>query len=265
MKRTNIGLWTGMLLVASGVVSTAAAGVCVGGGSAHECRSAAAGVSPVTLPAQVAAPGPGGKVAPIGSSPFGQTYGRWAATWWQWALEVPAAKNPLADVDGTYCAERQVGDVWFLAGSLGTGSVVRHCTIPPHKALFFPMINNVFVAFLSDPPEQRTDAFIRAGAACTFPVTIDVSVDGVPIHKPTSYFTGTAGSLSPFFNVQLPVSNVFGFDEASVPELALTPSAEQGYYLFLSELAPGTHHVRWIASGCTANGMQDVTYHLQVQ
>ena len=47
---------------------------------------------------------------------FGQTYGRWAAEWWQWALGVPGAVNPLTDTTGEHCAQRQVDKVWFLAG-----------------------------------------------------------------------------------------------------------------------------------------------------
>jgi hypothetical protein len=49
-----------------------------------------------------------------------------------------------------------------------------------------------------------------------------------------------------------------------IPELLLSPSAEQGYYLFLYPLAPGPHKIRWVASGCTAGGFQDITYNLTV-
>lgn len=30
------------------------------------------------------------RIAPIGTMPAGQTYGRWAAEWWQWALGIPS-------------------------------------------------------------------------------------------------------------------------------------------------------------------------------
>ncbi|MGH8653080.1 MAG: hypothetical protein ACREYE_13335 [Gammaproteobacteria bacterium] len=49
-----------------------------------------------------------------------------------------------------------------------------------------------------------------------------------------------------------------------MPELVLSPSAEQGYYLFVRPLRPGTHTIRWIASGCTPGNSQDITYHLMV-
>jgi hypothetical protein len=206
------------------------------------------------------------RVAPIFSSPGGQTYGRWAAEWWQWALGVPAATNPLLDLTGEHCAQRQVDDVWFLAGErVGAGPVVRECTIPEAKALFFPLINNFYGAFLNDPPETRTEEFVRAAAACMFPVELFAEIDGFKIRRLDRFFTGESRSQSPFFNVQLPPGNIFGVDEEVVPELVLAPSAEQGYYLFVRPLSLGEHTVRWQAEGCRApDFIQDVTYNLTI-
>jgi hypothetical protein len=226
---------------------------------------------------------PGGVAAPVGSNPADQSYGRWAAAFWQWVLGVPDNKfsaqsgnqrvNPLKDKTGAWCAQHQIGDVWFLAGSW-VGMVSRSCTIPAGKSLFFPLINNVYVGFLSDPPDQRTEKWARDHAACTNPAQIAVSVDGIPVDNPLSYFTGSSGSLSPVFNVQMP----FGIEEGGsgnllksqgykikqIPEWFLSPSAEQGYYLFLSPLRAGPHSLRWTATGCSAGGNQDVTYSLFV-
>jgi hypothetical protein len=203
-------------------------------------------------------------IAPIRSRPEGQTYGRWAAEWWQWVLGIPAAVNPLTDTTGEHCTQRQVDKVWFLAGSAAPDPIVRDCEIPAGKSLFFPLINNFFGAFLNDPPETRTEEFVRAAASCTEPVQISVQIDDVTIRRPLRFFTGASGSQSPFFNVQLPPGNLFGADETIVPELVLSPSAEQGYYLFVRPLPPGTHTIRWIASGCVEGFSQDVTYHLTV-
>ena len=105
-------------------------------------------------------------IAPIHTKPAGQTYGRWAAEWWQWALGVPAAVNPLTDTTGEHCAQRQVDKVWFLAGSLVRGPVVRDCEVPAGKSLFFPLINAVSGAFLNDPPESgpRSSSVPRGAA-----------------------------------------------------------------------------------------------------
>ena len=203
-------------------------------------------------------------IAPIRAEPEGQTYGRWAAAWWQWALGIPAAVNPVTDTTGEYCAHRQVDEVWFLAGSFSTNPVVRACEIPAEKSLFFPLINYGYGAFLNDPPEQRTEEFLRKAGSCTEPAQISVWIDDFKVPKHLQVFTGASGSRSPLFNVQLPPGNVYGFDETTVPELVLSPSAEQGYYLFVRPLSHGTHTIRWKASGCTQGGSQDVTYHLTV-
>ena len=73
-------------------------------------------------------------------------------------------------------------------------------------------------------------------------------IDGFKVPNRLRFFTGASGSQSPIFNIQLPPGNLFGVDETVVPELVLSPSAEQGYYLFVRPLSPGTHTIRWIAS-----------------
>ena len=109
-----------------------------------------------TASAQAHDPRP--RIAPIHTKPAGQTYGRWAAEWWQWALGVPAAVNPLIDTTGEHCAQRQVDKVWFLAGSFfSPDPVVRDCEVPAGKSLFFPLINNLSGAFLTDLPETLTE------------------------------------------------------------------------------------------------------------
>ncbi len=203
-------------------------------------------------------------VAPIDSMPEGQTYGRWAAQWQQWAVGNPAAKNPVLDTTGQFCGQRQVDRVWFLAGSFGSDPVIRTCNIPAQKALFFPLIYNAFFAFLSDAPEKRTVEYVRSQAKCTEPAQISVSIDGSKVAYPQRFFTGPSGSESPIFYVQLPPGNIFGADEIDIPELLLSPSAEQGYYLFVYPLSSGKHTIRWVASGCTAGLFQDITYNLAV-
>ena len=203
-------------------------------------------------------------IAPIYSTPAGQTYGRWAAEWWQWSFGIPEAVNPLLDMTGVNCNRRQVGKVWFLAGAFTPDPVVRNCTIPRGKSLFFPLINISYGAFLNDPSEIRTEEYVRSIGSCTEPATIFAWIDGNRVQHPTRYFTGVSGSQSPIFNIQMPSSNLLGVTEADAPELVLSPSAEQGYYLFVEPLQRGNHTIRWIASGCTAGASQDITYRLTV-
>ena len=219
-------------------------------------------LSPGTASAQV--PNPAPHVAQVHTKPAGQSYGRWAAEWWQWALGIPGAVSPLIDSTGEHCAQRQVDSVWFLAGSFSPDPVVRTCEIPSGKSLFFPLINTLYGAFLNDPPETRTEEFVRAEASCTEAAEISVSIDGFGVAQTTRFFTGASGSLSPLFNVQLPPGNLLGVDENIVPELVLSPSSEQGYYLFVQPLSPGEHVIHWVASGCSPGFTQDVTYQLTV-
>lgn len=190
------------------------------------------------------------------------TYGAWAAAWWQWALEVPASVNPVSDITGEHCAEGQTGHVWFLAGrGFESGSVVRSCTIPTGTALFFPLINAFYGAFLTDAPETRTEEFLRAQVQCQH-VVLRADIDGIAVTNPLQYF-----EQSLLFDVQLPEDNVLGVSEDDIPALLLSPSVDAGYYLFLQPLPPGEHTIHWEASQSCPFGdfMQDVTYHLTVQ
>lgn len=207
--------------------------------------------------------GPRPRIAPSHTEPEGQTYGRWAAEWWQWALGVPAAANPLFDTTGTNCAQRQLDDVWFLAGSFGSDPIVRTCEVLAGKSLFFPLINNFYGAFLNDPPETRTEEAVRDIAKCSEPAQISLRIDGVRIPQSLVTFTGRRGIESPLFNIQLPPGAVFDLDQLA-PEAVLSPSAEQGYYVFLYPLRPGSHTIEWDATGCTAGGEQHIRYNLNV-
>src|SRR5262249_24006075 len=98
-------------------------------------------VAAMTLVATADSSNPNPQVFPSRSHPFGHTYNEWSARWWQWALSIPAATNPVLDETGAHCAEGQGGQVWFLAGSFAGGTFTRACTVPPGKALFLSIVN----------------------------------------------------------------------------------------------------------------------------
>src|SRR5262245_1947382 len=196
-------------------------------------------------------------VAPPQSHPHGQTYSEWAADWWVWGLSQPTPTNPLIDPTGAQCASGQTGRVWFLAGALGGGTVTKSCSIPTGTALVFPMINNFYCAFLNDPPETRTEEFIRAQVAGISAATVSASIDGVPVQNPGSFFEESA-----LFDVQLPADNIFGVGPDVVPELLLSPCADAGFYLFVNPLPPGPHTITF--QGSLGEFSSDVTYNLTV-
>ncbi|HEY9642959.1 MAG TPA: hypothetical protein V6C57_20895 [Coleofasciculaceae cyanobacterium] len=149
-----------------------------------------------------------------------------------------------------------------MGGTISGGGepVVRNCTLPPGTALFFPLISFYYGAFLTDPPDQRTEAFLRTQVAgCEHPTLLKAQIDGALVSNPIQYL-----ERSPLFDIQLPTDNVFGVNESLVPQLKLSPSVDQGFYLFLNPLPPGRHTIHWEAV-CSNGAKQNNTYNITVQ
>jgi len=194
---------------------------------------------------------------PPPTTPHLRSYSSWAALWEQWAFGTPAANNPVLDTTGANCGVNQpVPGVFFLAGTFDSSTVVRNCTVPVGTAFLIPLLNAAYFAQQSDPPEQRTEAFVRSQVTCveSSPV-LSLTVDGQALPNPKSYL-----EKSTLFSVNLPAGNVFG-----VPPQLLSPAADEGYYAFVEPLTPGTHTVHFTASSHACGVTQDATYNLTVQ
>jgi hypothetical protein len=74
---------------------------------------------------------------PPGSVVAGKSLAEWGAAWWQWALAIQNAKNPIL---GGACDQNQPNEVFFLAGNTG-GTTTRSCSVPASRPLFFPILN----------------------------------------------------------------------------------------------------------------------------
>jgi hypothetical protein len=187
--------------------------------------------------------------------PAGQSYSQLGAHWWQWALSQSADKSPLLDSTGANCGNGQQGLVWFLAGSSDGSPVNRTCTVPYGKTIVFPIVNGAYFAFATDPADQRTESFVRGqvtfveGAA-----NLKVEIDGIPVANPKAYL-----EKSTLFSVTLPDNNIYGLPAGFV----LAPSADEGYYIALQPLTPGSHTVHFHAD--LAAAPQEVTYNLTVR
>jgi hypothetical protein len=194
-----------------------------------------------------------------------KTYAELGAEWWQWAVQAPAADSPVLDTTGAMCRVGQQGPVWFLAGILGGGEantpLVRTCEIPPGKAIFFPVLNSFYAAFLNDPPETRTEEFIREATATGCDIetirNLSVKVDGRAVARPQRFVT--TADESPLFQIQLPTDNIFGAVAVAsdpppaqpplvIQDLLLSPMAHQGLYIYLRPLRPGKHRIEWTAT-----------------
>jgi len=193
---------------------------------------------------------------PPPARPHLKPYSTWAALWWQWAVGTPASVNPVLDTTGANCAVNQpVPGVFFLAGTFSSGTTQRTCTVPVGSALLIPILPKAYFAQQTDPPAERTEAFVRAQNHCVEQSpSLTLTVDGVTLANPLSYL-----EFSDIFSVTLPPDNVFG-----VPPQLLSPSADEGYYGFIEPLAPGAHTVR-IASSSACGITEDVRYTLNVQ
>jgi hypothetical protein len=112
--------------------------------------------------------------------------------------------------------------------------VFRNCTVPVGSGFLIPILTRSFFAQQTDPPEQRTEAFVRSQVTCveTAPV-LSLTVDGVAIQNPKALL-----EKSTLFSVTLPPNNVFG-----VPPQVLSPSADGGYYAYVEPLSAGTHNI----------------------
>ena len=204
-----------------------------------------------------------GQVIPRDANTYGNSSGEWSARWWQWAFSIPAATNPVLDETGAHCAEGQSGPVWFLAGSFFGGTFERACTVPPDKALFLPIVNAAFGAAVFDceptqPGVPCNITILRAAAAASMdPVTLEASLDGVPVHHVRDYRV-----QSPVFSVTLPEGNV-----VDVPSGTYAPMVSDGYWLMLAPLAAGAHTIHFtnrITGGPFAGTETEITYHLTI-
>jgi len=151
----------------------------------------------------------------------------------------------------------QSGHVWFLAGVISSGVVVRKCNIPAGQMLFFP-IGNAFCAgdnFPNGFPDERACATAMASNYSNF----SAEVDGKPINNlNASLLENYYRALSPEFDLVLTADNVFG-----APAGTYSPGAADGVYLMLAPLTPGKHTIHFHAD-FSGVGPLDVTYDLTV-
>jgi hypothetical protein len=134
-------------------------------------------------------------------------FGQLTAQWWQWALSIPTAVNPILDATGEDCMIGQSGSMWFLAGTFGGVPVTRTCGVPEGTELFFPVVNSVYFNspnICGQGPEDFSVKFMRAYNAAFIDGATNVSaeLDGrriKPLHR----------VVSAVFPVALPEENIF--------------------------------------------------------
>lgn len=179
-----------------------------------------------------------------------------SSQWWQWAVSIPAAVNPLSDTTGEFCMVGQRGSVWFLAGSTTGQFASRTCSVPAGVPLFFPVINTVWINTPVCDGLVLSVAELRAKAAAD----ID-GATGLAVLLDNNPVTSLRRVRSEVFYTAFPPGNLFGADCLfGAPQ---SPSVDDGYYVKLRGLSEGQHHLS--IRGTNAGGFAvDVFYTLNV-
>jgi len=200
-------------------------------------------------------------IFPPDSSVYGHSYGEWAVRWWQWALSIPEAENPVLDTTGQFCDVGQSGPVWFLGGTFGN-SLERTCTIPADKVIFMPVHQWIFGSGVFDceptNPGVRCDVptlQASAAAATTSAEVVEAWIDGVPVNNIRDYRGISPGP----FGIRLPKGAVFG-----LPKGVYYPQVADGYWLLLEPLPAGGHTIQVHVVNSAYGIDYTVTYHLTV-
>lgn len=190
---------------------------------------------------------------------YGKTIGNWGHAWWSWAFNVPKATNPLLKNGAIDCSAGQQGKVWFLAGNFG-GTSKRSCTIPPSKALFFPIYNSVWWT-----PAPGTDIGCKDEVDCRRKagrslgtLNYTCKIDGQDCAWQYAIVRAQSDSL-PFT-----INN----DSILVTEYEEIPgtrdiSISDGFWVMLPPLTVGQHKVRFTAKA--DDFVLDVSYNLTVR
>ena len=202
---------------------------------------------------------------------YGRTYSEWSAAWEQWVDSIPVSKHPL--FDNGDCSTGQSGPVWFLGGKFcpngevcAYANVVRSCTVPSEKGLYFPALNNEDSALEEriaespgNPKFQEISALRARVESNLANATVSCTVDGAQIPQLLEKYR----VQSPAFSFTLPADNLFtSFYGIRFPEGTYFPGVDDGWYVMLAPLPPGPHVLQF--QGVVRGSTISVKYNLNV-
>ena len=217
-------------------------------------------------------------VSPPSAVIYGKTYAEWAAAWHQWTDSIPYAKHPLFDTPPAdpSCAEGQSGPVWFLGGRFcgseqtecNSSVVVRSCTVPAGKSLFFPVVN----AACLDVEAQNNYCFgagpvitdMRSALASLIDLVTDLEVT-VDHKRIKSDLKKDFRVQSPVYPTIVPADNYY--QAIAEPEVVAGTylGVDDGVYVMLDPLRKGKHTLRFKGTFPQYNFSLDVTYYLTIE
>ena len=179
-------------------------------------------------------------IFPSNSTLHGIPYKEWAAKWWIWWTGIPNDMHPVQKYpDAERCSVLQSGPVWYMPSAIsGQGLMNYQCNIPQGKDIMFDLSGTECEN--GGVEGSMTDEELKV---CAFNIdtplnNIEMSVDGTRINV-----TKLGAPLkTDFFNVTYPENplTIWG------PVKPGTYRAlSEGYYLFLHDLPPGKHMVKY--------------------
>jgi hypothetical protein len=174
--------------------------------------------------------------------------------WYRWLVAIPAG-NVASD-----CSIGQSGPVWFLDIPAGA-AVVRSCTVPAGKSIFFPILAVVSDYPCPEPPPyqpapgQSLEDFLKEGAKPLIDAVteLEVVVDGEPLENLFNY--RAASDL--FYFTAHPSFVIFDPCITGTSQ----PGVTDGYWVMLKHLPVGTHTIHISGEGLW---VVDVTFTLTV-
>jgi len=203
-------------------------------------------------------------IAPPGSKPLGISYAQWGAAWWQWMFSLPQTGHPLLSSGPVDCSYGQIPQVWFLVGSLSSGTTTRSCNVPAGTWLFLPVLNawadNVAVV-----PPVTVDQLKQWAAYYAEASELHASIDGVPVNG----LVGYRAAYAPFGYTVPAIDNMVQYFGAQVPGkdwpvTYILPAASDGYWLMLQPLPLGNHVINFGGTVKNTGFQIDITYYITV-
>jgi hypothetical protein len=123
---------------------------------------------------------------PLDSQPFGIGYIKGAEGFHKLIYGQSSNANIVTDSSGKFCGLDQSGPIWYLAGTAG-GVVVRSCTVPSGKALFFLLIANE-CSYAENPNLKTTSQLIECAKSANNNLNyLKLSIDGINIPNLEKY------------------------------------------------------------------------------
>ena len=171
-------------------------------------------------------------IFPIDYDPFGLSYSKWTAKWWEWILKIPKVTNPLFDMSGVNAHINQFDkNVFFLCQTLESTDRIsqRTITIPKCSSIFMPIIN--WLSILHEDGETDDDLLFRAKERMDVVKDLNMVIDGIVAERE---LIRKFRFRSPFIDIILPEGNLF--DKPAGP----TRVVSDGYWFFLKPLSKNT-------------------------